>query len=247
MTISDILDTVARQQRLVDDVTGRPWPLPGGPWLEAQTRRHVLLAFWPAELDELARLLPPEVAVDMHDGRAWAGIGAYRVTGLRLRGLPPLPGLSSFPQVEVAACVTAGDRPGLWLASLEVPNGRLVEAAKRVHRLPAYRATVRAAPRSYDAVRDGLAFHARYAPRGPSRIPEPGSLEHFLTERFALYTADGGRLYRAELHYRPWRLQDAEVTVEAATLAPLTLEGEPTALYAEQQDVLVWPLEEVSS
>jgi uncharacterized protein YqjF (DUF2071 family) len=48
----------------------------------------VLLAFWPVELGELARLLPPEVAVDTYDGSAWAGIGAYRVSGLRLRGLP---------------------------------------------------------------------------------------------------------------------------------------------------------------
>jgi uncharacterized protein YqjF (DUF2071 family) len=247
VTIAGILDTLVRQQQLVDDVAGRPWPLPEGPWLEAQTRRDVLLAFWPVELGELARLLPPEVAVDTYEGSAWAGIGAYRVSGLRLRGLPPLPGLSSFPQVEVAACVTAGDRPGVWLFSLEVPNGVLVEAAKRVHRLPAYRARVTASPQSYDAVRDGLAFHARYAPHGAPRTAEPGSLEHFLTERFALYTADGGRLYRAELHHRPWRLQGAEVTVEAATLAPFTLEGAPTALYAEEQDVLVWPLEEVPS
>src|SRR5436190_20585156 len=121
VTMAGILDMLARQQRLVDDVADRPWPLPQGPWLEAQTRRDVLLAFWPVELGELACLLPPEVAADAHDGCAWMGIGAYRVTGLRLRGLPPLPGLSSFPQVEVAACVTAGDRPGLWLCSLEVP------------------------------------------------------------------------------------------------------------------------------
>jgi uncharacterized protein YqjF (DUF2071 family) len=247
VTIAGILDTLARQQQLVDEVAERPWPLPQGPWLEAQTRRDALLAFWRVEPDELARLLPPEVAVDAHDASAWAGIGACRVAGLRLRGLPPLLGLSSFPQVEAAACVTAGDRPGLWLFSLEVPKGLLVEAAKRVHRLPAYRARVTASPRGYDAVRDGRAFHARYAPRGAPRTAEPGSLEHFLTERFALYTADGGRLYRAELHHRPWLLQDAEVTVEAATLAPLTLEGAPTALYAEQQDMLVWPLEEVSS
>ncbi len=40
----------------------------------------------------------------------------------------------------------------------------------------------------------------------------PGTLEHFLIERYILYTADEEqRLYRARLHHRPYPLQRAEV------------------------------------
>ena len=80
---------------------------------------------------------------------------------------------------------------------------------------------------------------------GREFTPAPGSVEHFLTERYALYTADGGRLYRAELHHPPWRLQGAAGEVEAATLAPLPLEGEPYLLFSAVQDFLLWPLEEL--
>src|SRR4051812_37473069 len=117
-----ILGAVERQTRLANETSHRPWPLPGEPWLEAQTRLDVLLAYWPVELAELARLLPPELAADAFEGQAWAGVSACRIAGLRIRGLPPLPGLSSFPQLELVACVTAGGRPGLWVFSLELPK-----------------------------------------------------------------------------------------------------------------------------
>jgi uncharacterized protein YqjF (DUF2071 family) len=125
----------------------------------------------------------------------------------------------------------------------------LLEAAKRTHLLPAYRARTSAARDGdgfrFEASRDGLSFAARYRPAGETFTAEPGSLEHFLTERYCLYTADGGRLYRAELHHAPWQLRAAQATVGSGTLAPLVLEGEPHALYAASQDVLIWPLEEL--
>ena len=239
------LEAMARQTRVAADVSRRPWPLPEGPWSQAQTRRDVLLAHWRVELDELARLLPPELPVDTFEGEAWLGIAAYRVESLRLRGLPPLPGLSSFPQLEVSTYVAVGDRPGLWYFSLEVPKQLLVEAAKRAHRLPAYRSRIAVASGSFDASRDGLAFRARWQGGGEPFEPAPGSLDHFLTERYALYTEDGGRLYRAELQHAPWLLRSTQATVETATLAPLPLVGAPYTLGSALQDLLVWPLEEL--
>ena len=47
------------------------------------------LAHWRVPIDVLARLLPVEVAADTFDGEAWLSVAAYRVTGLRVRGLPP--------------------------------------------------------------------------------------------------------------------------------------------------------------
>jgi uncharacterized protein YqjF (DUF2071 family) len=241
-----LLSTAVRQARAVDDVSARPWPLPETPWLQAQTRRDVLLAFWPVDHDRLERLLPPELTADDFDGQSWVGVSAYRVTALRVRGLPPLPGLSTFPQLELFACVTADGRPGLWVFSLEIGKPLLAEAAKRVHRLPAYRASVNIEDGVVATARDGLSFYATYSAAGAARRPAPGTREHFLTERFALYTADGGRLYRAEVHHPPWRLRHAELTVGSASLAPFPPGDATVAFAADEQDVLVWPLEELA-
>jgi uncharacterized protein YqjF (DUF2071 family) len=235
--VSEILDSVTRQLDLAEKSQGG--------WALAETRRDVLLAHWPVALDALARQLPPELAVDTFEGEAWLGLVACRLEALRLRGLPPLPGLSSGPQLEVCTYVSVDGRPGTWLFSVDRGKQALVEAAKRSLRLPAYRANLATAPGAFDVERDGLAFRTTYTTHGEDFAPAAGTLDHFFTERYALYTADGGRLYRAALNHRPWSLRRARCTVEAATIAPLLLDGEPHALYAAAQDILTWPLEEL--
>jgi uncharacterized protein YqjF (DUF2071 family) len=249
MSSSGFLAAAARQAQAIDDVSGRPWPLPEEPWAQAQTREDVLFAHWPVALDELARQLPPEVPVDTFDGEAWLGIVPFRLASLRLRGLPPVPGLSPFPQLDVRTYVTLDGRPGIWLFSLDTTSQLLAEAAKRVHRLPAYRARITAhseeAGMRYEALRDGLAFRASYRGAGEPFAAAPGTLDHFLTERYCLYTADGGRLYRAELHHAPWRLESGTAEIEETTISPLSLDGPPHLLFSRSQDVLIWTLEEL--
>jgi hypothetical protein len=235
--VSNVLDSLSRQRELAEESADG--------WVLAETRRDVLLAHWTVELDALARQLPPELPVDTFEGEAWIGLVACRLEALRVRGLPPLPGLSSGPQLEVCTYVSLEDRPGVWLFSVDRGRQVLVEAAKRSLRLPAYRANMTVEPDMIDVERDGLAFRARYTTHGKAFTPRQGTLDHFLTERYALYTADGGRLYRAELNHRPWSLRAALVTVEAATIAPLLIDGEPHACFAEAQDLLAWPLEEL--
>jgi uncharacterized protein YqjF (DUF2071 family) len=243
------LDAAARQAGLARDDSLRPWPLPASPWTQAETREDVLFAHWPMPERELARLLPSELELETFAGEAWLGVVCFRVRNLRLRGLPPLPGLSSLLELETRTYVTDGARPGVWLFSLEATNRLLVEAAKRRHRLPAYPAAISLEPDGdgfeVDAVRDDLAFGARFDPAGRPFAAPAGSLERFLCERFALYTADGGRIYRAELHHSPWQIRRARATVERSTLVPLPVEGAPHALAAARQDLLVWPLEEL--
>jgi uncharacterized protein YqjF (DUF2071 family) len=238
------LEAAARQAETLHTVAHRPWPLRDTSWSQAQTRLDVLFAHWRVPLDVVARLVPPGLAVDTHDGDAWLGLVPLRLAHVRLRGLPPLPGVT-FAQLDVRTYVTLDGRPGVWLCSVDLSNPLLLEAAKRAHRLPAYRARISADGGRYSVSRDGLDFCVGYRAVGEARPAEPGSLEHFLTERYCIYTADGGRLYRAELHHAPWQLRPAEASIESATISPVALEGDPHVLHAATQDVLVWPLEEL--
>lgn len=75
---------------------------------------------------------------------------------------------------------------------------------------------------------------------------EKGSLEHWLTDRYCLYTTHRGELYRGEIHHQPWPLQDAEADLETNTVATgagISLAGDaPSLLFARRLEVLVWPL-----
>jgi uncharacterized protein YqjF (DUF2071 family) len=95
----------------------------------------------------------------------------------------------------------------------------------------------------YRSLRVGAELDVSYRPTGPVGQAGPGTLEHFLTERYCLYTEHQRELYRAEIHHGPWPLQAAEAELRENTLAPVALEGEPLLHYSERQDVVIWSLE----
>jgi uncharacterized protein len=249
------LHAATRQARSLEHAEHRPWPLPTRPWAMGQTLDDLLLAHWRVPVEDVRAHVPAALEVEQHDGSAWLGIAAFRVSGLRLRGLLPLPGLSSFLELNVRTYVRAADgRPGIWFFSLDTSSRIAVEAARRLYRLPYFHARI-AADREqtwidYECVRlneRGRVFSARHRPDGEVFHAEPGSLEWFLAERYCLYTTDErGTLQRAEIHHAPWPLQPAEAEIELTSIAPLGLRGAPLCHFSRRQDVVIWPLESVA-
>jgi uncharacterized protein len=216
-----------------------------------QSWEDLLFAHWRVDAEAVRKLVPAGLSVDEHDGSAWLGVTPFEITGFRLRGMLPLPLVSRFPEINVRTYVSAEDKPGIWFFSLDTSSQLAVEAARRAYKLPYFYARIsleRRGRRVEYAVarRDGnRTFEASYAPAGEPAEPEPGSLEHFLTERYCLYAADDAGLHRAEIHHGPWRIGPAEASIEENTMAPEELEpqGEPLLHLAERQDVVIWPLE----
>jgi uncharacterized protein YqjF (DUF2071 family) len=235
--VSELLDAPVRQASSTGEVAHRPWALPEGTWVQGQTWNDVLFAHWRAEAAALRLFVPRELELEEHDGVAWLGVVAFRVTALRLHGLPPLPGLSGFGQLNVRTYVTDGARPGVWFFTLRLTNPLVAEGVKRFYRLPAERARVDVSHGLVDA--DG--FHASYG----AGTAAAGPFERFVAERYCHYTADGGRLYRAEVHHRPWQLARVTGDVEAHDLGPVALAGEPQLHASPRQDAVVWPLVEL--
>ena len=98
--ISELLAAPARQAGSLQETAHRPWPLPGGSWIQGQTWENLLFAHWRVSVDDLRKHVPPQVEIDTHDGSAWLGITPFRLTGFRLRGMLPLPGVSSFLELN---------------------------------------------------------------------------------------------------------------------------------------------------
>ena len=212
----------------------------------------VAFLHWRVDADALRKLLPSSVELETFDGSAWLGVVPFLMTGVRLRGVPPLPRLSTFPELNVRTYVTRDDRPGVWFFSLDAESRLFVEAAKWRYKLPYHRAqmTYRRIGDHvhYESARAGAAFSGSYRGHGDLFHAEPGTLEHFLVERYCLYTEDGGRVHQGEIHHLPWDLQQAEAKVDLNTMAPLALaDEEPHVLFAPRQDVVVWPLETISA
>ena len=226
-----------------------------------QSWRDLLFAHWPVPDRALRHLIPAGLGLQTCEGRAWVGITPFVLTGLRPRAMPAIPGLSQFPEINVRTYVTAGDKPGVFFFSLDAGSTPAVIAARALYSLPYFRArfTVRADGGSiaYRSRRIGrrpapAEFQAVFHPTGEAATARPGTLAHWLTERYCLYAVDGrGGLHRAEIHHAPWPLQPADVSIQRNTMtAGLGFElpdVPPLVHFAARVDVHVWPPESVRS
>ena len=229
---------------------------------------RLLFAHWAVEPGVLRALIPEPLELETYEGRAYVGVVPFAMSDVRPRCSPRLGGLSAFPEINVRTYVRAGDKPGVYFFSLDIPRRLPVHAARGVYRLAYYLAAMREAVGDagrvhYESRRVGrtdarllrhlphpvdgstpAAFRGTYRAVGPPAYAEAGSFEHFATERYCLYTVTRrGRVLRGEIHHGPWPLQPAEASFEVQTMtAPLGLEltGEPVLHYAHELDVVAW-------
>jgi uncharacterized protein YqjF (DUF2071 family) len=229
--------------------------MPDAAWIMGQTWERLLFAHWPVDPDVLRRVVHPAIPIDTFDGSAWIGVTPFTVTGFHLRRMPPLPLTSSFHEINVRTYATIGGRPGIYFLSLDAASRVAVEGARRLYRLPYFVADIDVTADgervrySHERTHDdgpAAAFEAEYEPSGDPFSAEPGSLDHWLTERYCLYTLDDRqRVLRADIHHRPWLLRHASAAIARNTITrPFGVEpgGDPVLHRAARQDVVFWPL-----
>ena len=239
----------------------RPWPVPSRPWVMSMVWEDLLFAHWQADPDRIASLLPvtrPRMELDTRDGSAWLGLVPFRMSGVRPRGLPAVPGLSAFPELNLRTYVRVGGKPGVWFFSLDAASRLAVRAARVGFHLPYFDAEMDCVPegdggvgyRSHRTHPGGgeAVFEGGYAPTGPVFTAAAGSLEAWLTERYCLYAADRrGAVHRGDIHHVPWPLQPARAEFRDLRMTGwlgLPDPGVPAhLLFARRLEVVAWALE----
>jgi uncharacterized protein YqjF (DUF2071 family) len=240
---------------ILEDVSHRPWPMPDLPWVMTQTWHDLLFAHWPVDPRTLRDQVPAAFELDLFDGFGWLGIVPFHMTNVAPRGVPSLPWLSEFPELNVRTYVHVHDRPGVYFFSLDADSTLAVQAARTLLNLPYYCASMTVRPRAgsiqYESRRLGdppeATLSAHYRPVGTRFHAVRGTLEYFLTERYCLYNLDHqGGPYRLEIHHPPWPLQSADAEFSHNTMADaagLVLAAEKPLLlhFSKRQDMVAWP------
>ena len=216
-----------------------------------QTWNDLLFAHWPMAPDTLRPLVPPELPLDTFEGQCWSAVTPFHMSGIRARWFPPLPGISRFPELNVRTYVTFDGKPGVFFFSLDAANRAAVWAARTTYHLPYFFAHMGVQENDgwiqYRCWRNAhTELQARYRPIHPVQLREPGTLTHWLTERYCLYTVVRNSVFRAEIHHQQWPLQDAEAHISQNTMAKAAgtqLPDLPPLLhFSKKLDVLIWPL-----
>lgn len=228
--------------------------MPGARWVGHMTWRDLLFAHWPVAAQDLRVHVPASIEIDEFDGSAWLAVVPFEMTDMYVRGLPPLPGLSRTLELNVRTYVRLNGVSGVYFFSLDASSLPAVIGARAVYHLNYLHARMsikrdvdrvayvsrrihRGAPRAE--------FQGEYWPAGPVYVSVPGSLEYWLTERYALFADDSkGRLYRTDIQHARWPLQRAEASFELNTMAAgldvKIASSKPLLHFAKELDVVVW-------
>jgi hypothetical protein len=223
-----------------------------------QDWHHLLFLHWAVRPEQLRPLIPDALDLDLIEGRAYVGLVPFTMTGVRPVGLPAVPGLSSFHETNVRTYVhRAGRDPGVWFFSLDAASPIAVAIARAAFHLPYYHARMRLMLESGGAIsyvsersRPGAtpaACSIRCTPEGLAAPARAGTLEHFLAERYFLYAAHRGRLFRGQVHHAPYPIQGAEIsTLDETLVAKAGIDrpdAAPLAHFARGVRVEVFPLD----
>jgi uncharacterized protein YqjF (DUF2071 family) len=153
--------------------------------------------------------------------------------------------------MNVRTYVTLGGKPGVFFFSLDAANFPAVWAARLLYHLPYFHARMSVGHQdgwvTYESFRAADArFRGRYQPVTEIAQRHKGTLEHWLTERYCLYTVARNSAFRAEIHHVPWPLQDAQAEIFENTMAIAAgiklAEIPPLLHFAKRLQVLIWPL-----
>lgn len=228
--------------------------MPGRPWSWRQSWLDVLFAHWPVPAATLRPLVPDALSIQEFEGTAWIGVIPFHMEGVSPRWLPARPWLFAFPEINVRTYVEMEGKPGVWFFSLDATNPLAVWSARRFFHLPYYRADI-----SRTTTKDRIKYRSERRP--PTDAPAkfaasygavadepraaPGSLDHWLTERYCLYAyAPDGALFRLEVHHPPWPLQRCQAEIETNSMTrPLQINLPPrpeTLHFAKRVDVILW-------
>lgn len=202
-------------------------------WLIEQRWDRMLFAHWRVDPAALKRLLPCGAEPDVGFGSAWVGIVAFVMTGTRAVLPLHFPALPPIPELNLRTYVRVDGVPGVWFLSLDATSPLFVNAGHALYGLNYRRARMLVVADCgstyYASVSGGAAFVARYRPVAAPETPAPGSLAHFLVERYRFFAKRHGTLMTAEVEHEPWRLQaaEAEIAVNRMAVRGLALDGEP--------------------
>lgn len=233
----------------------RPFPLPSSPWLLSQVWEDLLFMHYPMDPNVLRDYVPRELELDVFQNKAWITIIPFRVTKMKGRGIPSLPLLKEYLEINVRTYVKYKGIPGIYFFSLDANHPLFVIGIKTAIGLPFKHAHI-----VFNQMENSFRFkHHRQSDKHATEKIEltykpgevlfetlPGTLDYWLLERYCMYSYLGKYLIRGDIHHDKWKVSKATATTSINTmlsfLSPDNCPKIPSFLhYSKRRRVFCYP------
>ncbi len=183
---------------------------PSAPVAGTQRWRDLFFLHYAVDPALVRPLVPSALELDTWDGELWIGVVPFVMRDIKSAWMPRVLALD-FLETNLRTYVHYRGEPGVYFFSLEASSWLAVRVARAVWKLPYFHAEM-------SVTRDESTFRyasaRREAPaasldaelvRGEALSPSaPGTLEHFLLERYHLFSTKGSQLMKGTVHHVPY-------------------------------------------
>ncbi len=209
-----------------------PTRRPTGPAAGFQKWRNLLFVHYALAPDVVRPLVPEGLELDLWEGRIHVGVVPFEMKDIRSSWMPR-PTAMNFLETNVRTYVHHRGEPGVFFFSLEASSWLAVKVARNVWGLPYHHATMSNGVREYRSTRksDGAMLDAKWTLGGDELGPSTlGTYEHFVLERYLLFSKHREGLRKGQVHHVPYPAQRVTLERFEQTLFPKAA-GEPFAAH----------------
>ena len=233
MTIQEILQTTSH----------RPWQMPKGKWKYYQEWNNAIFLHFEANIEELEKLVPKDLEIDTHEGKAYVSIVPFTMERIRQRNIPAFSPISNFHEVNIRTYVKYKGKTGVHFLSIEGAKRSSCFVAKALSELPYRYSPMERTSKTFKSknkkYKDSLKVKFKIGPT----VNNKSSLELWLTERYALFQHTQNSINEFEIHHIEWpanQIEIEELQVNYSRFKNL-ISSKPTIVqYSTGVQVIAW-------
>ncbi len=195
-------------QNLLDSTSHRPWPLPSKSWKFYQEWNNAIFLHYQVNLSALEKFVPKALEIDRFDGTAWVSVVAFTMEKIRPKYVPHFPPISNFDEINIRTYVKSNGKAGVYFLNIEGGKRLSCKIAKGISELPYRLSKIKRTVNSYQSTNPEFKDQLDIEFSVGNTLKEKTKLEHWLTERYALFQDAGTSINAFEIHHLEWPIQD---------------------------------------
>lgn len=195
-------------KEILNHTKHRPWPIPSSPWAYYQEWNRAIFLHWEVDLDELRKLVPEELEIDLIDGKPWVSLVAFTMENIRPKHFPSFPPISTFDEINIRTYVRSSGITGVHFLSIEAGNKLSCMMAEAMSELPYRFSKMSRTESQFESVNSkyGDSFFTNFQLGEEQK--KKTALDKWLTERYALFQDGSSGINKFEIHHLEWPIKN---------------------------------------
>jgi len=188
----------------------RPWPLPTEGWKYYQEWNNAIFMHWKVDYNELQKLVPKELEIDLIEGKPWISVVAFTMEKMRLKNLPSFNPISNFNEINIRTYVKSKNKSGVYFLSIEGGNKFSCKIAKALSKLPYRFSKMKRNQNQYTSINHAFNDEFNVQFKINDSINDKSTLDKWLTERYVLFQDFESSIIEYEIHHVEWPIKKLE-------------------------------------